>query len=225
MTNPNKQLLSFAGAHWDINMQAQSLRSHFSLHVHAPKLGVRKPMKKLSYLLALLVLFGCGKKEPDPVWDWGYLPSPEISNSKREQCAHEYYQSFPISKDSGESLRIGQSSISGRSHKHYIGSGCMVATVSTRVYLDADKQANNFYSVSVLMPTLDDRCRGNSDLPACKESSVSHTVLFSRDISANEIGDYFKSKTMNQIVNYNEDSRAVSFQLKDKTLKYEVPAF
>ncbi|WP_235576291.1 hypothetical protein, partial [Pseudoalteromonas sp. P1-26] len=70
-------------------------------------------MKNLSYLLALLFLFGCGKKEPDPVWDWGYLPSSEISNSKRKQCAHEYYQSFPISTDSGESLRIGQSSISG----------------------------------------------------------------------------------------------------------------
>tara|TARA_B100000700_G_scaffold149778_1_gene166513 strand:+ start:3200 stop:3748 length:549 start_codon:yes stop_codon:yes gene_type:complete len=182
-------------------------------------------MKNLSYLLALLFLFGCWKKEPNPVWDWGYIPSSEISNSKREQCAHEYYQSFPVSPDSRESLRIGQSSISGRSHKHYIGSGCMVATVSTRVYLDADKQANNFYSVSVSMPTLDDRCRNNSDIPACKESSVSHTVLFSRDISASEIGDYFKSKTMNQIVSYDEHSRLVTFQLRSKGLEYKIQAF
>ncbi|WP_024590893.1 MULTISPECIES: hypothetical protein [unclassified Pseudoalteromonas] len=182
-------------------------------------------MKNLSYLLTLLFLFGCGKKEPDIVWDWGYLPSSEISNSKREQCAHEYYQSFPISTDSGESLRIGHSSISGRSHKYYIGSGCMVATVSTRVYLDADKQANNFYSVSVLMPTLDDRCRSNSYIPVCKESLVSHTVLFSRDISASEIGDYFKSKTMNQIVSYDEHSRVVSFQLRNKSLEYGMQAF
>ena len=194
-------------------------------HLCAPYCGVRKPMKNLSYLLALLFLFGCGKKEPDHVWDWGYLPSSEISNSKREQCAHEYYQSFPISTDSGESLRIGQSSISGRSHKHYIGSGCMVAKVSTRVYLDADKQANNFYSVSVSMPTLDDRCRSNSDIPACKESSVSHTVLFSRDILASEVGDYFKSKTMNQIVSYDEYSRVVTFQLRNKSLEYRIQAF
>jgi len=182
-------------------------------------------MKNLSYLLAVLFLFGCGKKESDPVWDWGYLPSSEISNSKREQCAHEYQQSLPVSTDSGESLRIGQSAISGRSHKHYIGSGCLVATVSTRVYLDADKQANNFYSVSVLMPTLDDRCRSKSEIPACKESSISHTVLFSRDISANEIGDYFKSKTMNQIVSYDEYSRVVSFQLRNKSLEYRLLAF
>ncbi|CAH9062308.1 hypothetical protein PSECIP111951_02666 [Pseudoalteromonas holothuriae] len=182
-------------------------------------------MKNLSYLLVLLFLFGCGKKESDPVWDWGYLPSSEISSSKREQCAHEYYQSFPISTDSGESLRIRQSSISGRTHKHYIGSGCMVATVSTRVYLDADKQANNFYSVSVLMPTLDERCRSSSDVPACKESSVSHTVLFSRHISVNEIGDYFKSKTMNQIVSYDKSSRIVIFKLRDRTLEYAFPAF
>ena len=101
----------------------------------------------------------------------------------------------------------------------------MVATVSTSVYLDADNQANNFYSVSVLMPTLDDRCRSNSDIPACKESLVSHTVLFSRDISASEIGDYFKSKTMNQIVSYDEHSRVVSFQLRNKSLEYGMQAF
>jgi hypothetical protein len=182
-------------------------------------------MKNFSYLLALLFLFGCGKKEPDPVWDWGYLPSSEILNSKREQCAHEYYQSFPISTNIGESLRIEQSSISGRSHKHYLGSGCMVASVSTRVYLDADKQANNFYSVSVSMPTFDDRCRSNSDIQTCDESSVSHTVLFSRDILASEIGDYFKSKTMNQIVSYDEHSSVVTFQLRNKSIEYRIQAF
>lgn len=56
--------------------------------------GVRKPMKNLSYIAVTLFLFSCGKREPDPVWDWGYLPTSVISESKREQCAWSITQPF-----------------------------------------------------------------------------------------------------------------------------------
>jgi hypothetical protein len=182
-------------------------------------------MKNLSYIAVTLFLFSCGKRESDPVWDWGYLPASAIAQSKREQCAHKYYQAHPVSTDEGESLRIEKLPTSGRSHKHYLGSTCISASISTRVYLEEAHQKDNFYSISVELPVLDRRCLAKPKPAACKESSVSHSVLFSRDISSNELGEYFKGKQMDNIVQYDDSRKVVIFSLGAKNIEYTLTAF
>ena len=187
--------------------------------------GVRKPMKNLSYIAVALFLFSCGKREPDPVWDWGYLPTSVISESKREQCAHKYYQDIPISTDEGQSLRIDKLPTSGRSHKHYLGSTCISATINTSVYQDDEYQKDNFYSISIELPVLDERCIIEPIPVACEESSVSHRILFTRDISSHATGEYFKGKQMDNIVQYDDSSKVVRFSLGAKNIEYALTAF
>jgi len=183
-------------------------------------------MKYLIFVTFLITLVGCSKREQDPVFDWGYLPSIQKSyweNSKL--CSHKAYSmGFYLGADIESNLHIKGKRISGRSHQMLLGDTCLDVSVSTRVYLDPELQDKNYYSVSVNVPVKDDRCT-SSKLPlACKDSSVAYEIIFQREIEQNIIGNYFKGKTIEEIVEYNLLDNSVKFVLPSETIEYQLPS-
>jgi hypothetical protein len=185
----------------------------------------RGSMKYVASIVFLIALIGCNKKEADPVFDWGYLPQMADEHwENRKVCAHKtYVLGFFRPSGTEKTLHIKGEPISGRSHAVFMGDSCLQASIATRVYTSPKLQEQNYYSLTVGVPTTDERCMVDEPFIACKDSSVAYTTIFQIDIRANQINDYFKGKIIVDVVKYNTSSKIIEFYLGNEVIEFQVP--
>ncbi|MEH6467138.1 MAG: hypothetical protein V7722_05865 [Porticoccus sp.] len=169
-------------------------------------------MKRLVMISTLLLCISCTQEESDPVFEWGALPSMEMSYfEESKKCKGITYERVRfVRADIKDTLKVQGENVSGVGHSILLGDTCLQGSISTRVFLSKELQSKNYYSISI-------------QAPIKYENSILYMVLFQRDLSNDQIGDYFKSKSINSIVIYNQMNNTVTFKLENQEYNYELP--
>jgi len=182
-------------------------------------------MKRLFIIVLFTLLVGCSEKgEYPPIPSWGYLPNMSDSHwDMTQQCADTKYSHVPFGvSDIGDSLHPTGKPATGVGRQLYLGKTCILASISTTVYTAPEDQLNNHYTISIQVPQADSRCVGEAKPNFCNNNPISYLVIFSRDFRAEEVGQSFRQKRMEDIINFDEKTKLVVFEVGSKKYEYQL---
>ncbi|WP_415901029.1 hypothetical protein [Neptuniibacter sp. QD48_11] len=171
-------------------------------------------MKVFAVVLVSLALAACssGDDSFSIAREWGYLPITERDHfEKKKQCSQKFYSSKYYRYADVEPFSLEEAEITGMSKQHYLGDTCLLATITSRVYVAKELRHKSYYRINVEVPML-------------SENRPSQGVIFSRVLQENEVGDFFKGKSISEVVEYLPESRRVKFTINTKSFSYVLPA-
>jgi hypothetical protein len=179
-------------------------------------------MRDVLVVLVATLIFGCGDNSSQSVLpDWGYLPSMSVGKG---DCRDRTIANIPYGvEDNQKPLYTDGKRSSGKSRLMYIGETCLIASISTVAYEADEDQVRNHYSISVLVPQVDTRCTGKDRPEFCERGLPSYRIIYNRYLPQGEVGQYFKGRRMEDIVEVNKESKTVSFKVREKTYAYRLP--
>jgi hypothetical protein len=186
-------------------------------------------MSKNLLLLNILLICACSpdgiERINDPFLNWGHLPSLEsIHWENVERCSRMVYDNnlYRV-PDVEHKLQIKGETTTGIGHSYILSPTCYQATISTRIFQNRNFHDKNYYSISVEMPTRDDRCMKIEQPTFCKSDPIAYAILFRRELEGEMVGDFYKDKKISEIVFFDKKENRVEFNVNGNVYVYQLP--
>lgn len=158
-------------------------------------------------LITLISLIGCGSPRDSRFPNWGFVPEHSADwHDNFEKCKSTEYSLLWKKSQTYHELDRPEGESMGEAIAKYLIPSCLQAVVTRHQFRDKSLQKYNCYSLEVSYP-----------------HAGGDALLYLHELEGRKVGDFFKGKSIDDVVNFGSSTGIVRFTVGNDTYTYQIP--